>query len=530
MTQDSPPAARPAGPRRVTAWWVGCAVLVAASLLDLAYVVHRLSARLVNEDQMSVLAAANELLHLRVRQPSFPGQHYGTYVEGLAAAALVPLAVPPMLALTWTLALLWYGAWLAVAVGAWRAGARASALLAAGAPLLHAVYPVFFASTFASAAGRFVAVVAAVLLWRGGARLTWLGIGLGAVAVVADPSAVVPLAVGAVLGAREIVSALRRRPWWFLAGCLPAAGWGLWRGIFAARHPDYGLHAAPALEPSPAGVVAVAGRAESYGEMFSLALLPGGTAVLVVSAAVLTASLLLGTWWTRAATVTASTLVVAIASTPRALDDVSAFLPGARVFLAVPFALLLLLAALESRRPRRGTVQLAVGVLVLSAVFGALRAPAQRMQLEQAAPAAPVVPVLPVDEFEQRCLDNDVLVRREDVRLLVFLDDRAAAYGCPLFSATTYDTLLPSYERRTWRLYEEQARLRDRLAVIPGDAATCAAATAAGWACRTTAGPGVMAAVVEAPGVAALAVVRGLGVGVRPFGPGCTPPKPETCG
>lgn len=508
--------------------WSALGLLLAAALADLAYVVHRLGARFVNEDQASVLGAARELVGLRLREPFFPGQHYGSYAEGLPAAVLLPAGVPPLTSLSWTLALLWFGGWVAVAVAAWGAGARGSALLAAGMPLLLGVYPVFYAATFATAVGRFLGVLAAVLLWRGGRRLVPVGVGLAALAVIADPSAVVPVVAGAALAAPAVLSAARAQPWRVVLCCLPAAGWWVWRRLFAAANPDHGLHAAPELDLSLTTVGEVLGRSGHYAQTFAFALVPGGSAVLAAGAAVLVACLLLGSPWVRTASVAVCAVTLAIAATPRALDDVSAFLPGARLFLSVPYAVVLLLCALEAQRPARLWWRAAAVVLVASAVAGVVRAPGQAQAVADAAPSAPVVPVVPVTDFEQRCRAADELVAAEQVQLLVFLGDRAAAYGCPLVAETSYETLLPEYERRTFRLYDEQSQVRARIAVVSTDAAICGAAAQAGWSCRL-ASAGLPATVVEAPGVPALEVVRRLGIAVRPFGRGCRPAEPVGC-
>ncbi|TAL26166.1 MAG: hypothetical protein EPN99_00665 [Frankiales bacterium] len=511
--------------RRPTVGQAVVALVVTAGLVRIGLVVGHLSSRHLNEDQASVLLAAQELLRGQVHQPSFPGQSYGVVFEGLGAAAGSLVGIPPVVGLTATLALLWYAGWVVVAAGAWDAGARATGLLAAAAPLLLAVYPVYYASVFTVGLGRLLGVVAAVLLWR--RRWVPLGVGAGALAVVFDPSSVLLPVVGALLAGRALVGAVRAQ-WLSVAfACQPALAWAAWRRWFAVTHPDHVLHAAPSVDPSWSGLTEVVTRGPHYAGSFSLAVLPGGWPVLVLVALVFLACLLLGGWQVRAAAVALAALTALIAATPRALDDVSPFLPGSRVFLAVPYAVVLLAAAVEPRlvgqRLRSAVLPVAAAVVLVSACAGAVRWQSSAGVILAAAATAPVVPLVPEQEMEQRCR----AARELGTELVVFLDDRAAAYGCPVLLDDAPATLLPAYERRTWRLYEEADEVRGRVAVV-GNAELCGTATAVGLVCRPAPGS-LPAVVVEPAGMSSLQALRALGVFVRPFGPGCVPERPETC-
>lgn len=513
--------------RRLSPWHVVAALVVLAAGVRIAVVVGRLSSRHVNEDQASVLLAAQEMLRGRVHQPSFPGQHYGVVFEGLGAAVGALVGIPPVVGLTVTLAALWYAGWVLLAVGAWQAGARATALSALGAPLLLSAYPVYYATVFTTGAGRLLAVLAAVLLWR--RRAVHVGLGAGLLAVVFDPSSAVLPVVGGLLGGRLLLEQLRARWLAVAVACQPALAWAAWRRWFAATHPDHGLHAAPSLDPSWRGLVEVLSRAPDYAGSSSLALVPGGWLVLLLATAVLLGCLLRGDGRLRAAAGSLLVLTAAIAATPRALDDVSVFLPGFRVFLAVPYAVTLLAAALELRLPARPGLRPAAACLAAAAVLasglaGWLRWPAQSEAILVAAPTAPVVALVPVEDLQARCR----AVRELGVELVVFLDDRPAAYGCPVLVDDAPATLLPSYERRTWLLHDEQQAVRQEVAIV-GNTELCQAAAAVGLACRPAPGR-LPAVVVESAGLATLDVLRALGIPIRPFGSGCSPPRPETCG
>src|SRR3954470_16952021 len=147
------------------------AAVCAVSLLGfcrLLMVMHGTSSRLVNEDQTSLWLAGQELVRTgRLRQPTFPGQNYGVPFEGLGPAVLDIVHVPPWWGLPLTLAILSYGGFLVLAWAARRSDAPATALLAAGAPLLFAVYPLFLLTSYGTALGRFLAATAAALAWGG---------------------------------------------------------------------------------------------------------------------------------------------------------------------------------------------------------------------------------------------------------------------------------------------------------------------------------------------------------------------------
>lgn len=514
-------------------WLLTGAVVGVASLVKIAWVVRGLSSRFVNEDQASVLLAARELLRLRVNQPSFPGQHYGVVVEGLGAALGQLVGIPVVSGLVWSLALLWFGGWLLIAGTAWHAGARGTALLAAGAPLLLSTYAVYYPSVYTTGAGRFLAVAGAVLLWRGAGRLIPLGVGLAVLAVVWDPSAVVLPLMGAVLGWPRLLLAARAQPLLMASACLPGLLFAGARRAFAAAHPDYGLHAPPDLGLSAEVLGETLRRAPHYLEAFAPAVVPDGRVLLALLLAMLGGCVVVGGWRVRVAASLFAALTLLVAATPRALDDVSLFLPGARLFLPLPYAVALLGAVLElrvlGRLPalRAPASAAAVLLLVVSVLVSAATAQRDAAHITAAAGVAPVVPQVPVPELERRCAAADELARTERLELVVYLDDRAAAYGCPVLAPSDLETLLPTYERRTWRLYAEQRTVRDGFAVVPGAPELCATAAAVGVDCAQDA---TGAAVLRSRQVeSVLETLDRLGIAVRPFGPGCTPGQPETC-
>lgn len=520
-------------PVSVERWLLIGAAVGVASLVKIAWVVRGLSSRYVTEDQASVLLAARELLRLRVNQPSFPGQHYGVVVEGLGAALGQLVGVPVVPGLVWSLALLWFGAWLLIAGAAWHAGARATALLAAGAPLLLSTYAVYYPSVYTTGAGRFLAVAGAVLLWRGAGRLVPLGVGLALLAVVWDPSVVVLPLMGAVLGWPRLLLAARAQPLLMAGACLPGLLFAVTRRAFAAAHPDYGLHAAPEVVPSAVVLGETLRRAPHYLEAFALAVAPEGAVLLALLLLAVAGCAVLGGVRGRVLAGVFSGVTLLIAATPRALDDVSLFLPGARLFLSLPYAVALLVAVLELRVLRRLPALRApasagaVLLLGVSVLVSAATAQRDAARITAAAAVAPVVPQVPVPELERRCAAADELVRSARVELVVYLDDRAAAYGCPVLTQGDLETLLPTYERRTWRLYAEQRTVRERFAVVPGGPELCATAAAVGVDCVPDATGAAVLRSRQAESV--LDTLDRLGVAVRPFGPGCNPGQPETC-
>jgi hypothetical protein len=104
-------------------------------------------------------------------------------------------------------------------------------------------------------------------------------------------------------------------------------------------------------------------------------------------------------------------------------------------------------------------------------------------------------------------------MERAGATLTVFLDDRIGAYGC----AGRWDgagTLFPAYERRTWRLDDENRVARSVFVVADAPPDWCQPLESMVHSCAPTDPPGSVVVRMEAQPV--LPVLAAAGVPVRP--------------
>ena len=140
-----------------------------------------------------------------------------------------------------------------------------------------------------------------------------------------------------------------------------------------------------------------------------------------------------------------------------------AFYHYVRLFLAVPLAATLCLAAAESSLIRSPPGQRAASFerarLVAAIVLLTLAAGREAAKIATFAEwkrrlwQVPVFGVgfARVDELRQRCDEVATRARTRGVRLVVFADyDRIFAYACRGLEPERIETLLAGYERRTW--------------------------------------------------------------------------------
>jgi hypothetical protein len=212
-------------------------------------------------------------------------------------------------------------------------------------------------------------------------------------------------------------------------------------------------------------------------------------------------------------------------ATPKSVWDFGRFLSPARIFALLPHALwFLAFLVAEAPRPPRALGRVAgAGVVALALVGLGLRQGDYEHRvadLRDAATTAVYGFATPTPALERRCARLERRARAAGASVVVFLTDKAGAYGCGALGYGRLDTLLPAVERRTWRLYEERARRREAALVQGVGPDYCAYARPRVRSCRRV-GPDTVALRFAPQSLLALLAV--LNVSVRGFGPRCHP-------
>jgi hypothetical protein len=484
--------------------------------------------RTVTNDDLSLFwYAAREWGRLHIRQPNFYGQTYGSTLEAIPTEAFRRLGVP-----LWTATPLAMGAmallgWWLLAAAAWRRSHRTLPLAAVAAPVVLSAYHAFYTTSGADLPGpRFIVVAGVALLIAGpgtiGEAAAWTLAGLG---ILLDPSALllaVPVAVWYLLSTRPL------RPRAIALGAVvPAAwlGWSLW---FYRTHPDYDIHVSAAARPSLHQLADSAGRLDRFftlyvPELARLWVLP----LLALVALVLLLGSSRRVRYAIPAALVPLLMLLAMAS-PKANDDLGPMLTPGRLLLVLPHTLwfLALLAAesgvLARFRVPHGAV---VAVIVVTALASAGlrtadfdgRVVAQR---ERGVRANVYYPFTRTSALRAECRTLEQAAARAGTSLVVFTKDRTANYACGALGYGRVDTLHTTYERRTWRLYEELRTTRTAAVIADVPPGFCGRAGRHVDACTPVSAHAV---VVGFRPQSVLTVLDDLRLPVRAFGPSCRP-------
>lgn len=415
---------------------------------------------------------------------------------------------------------------------AWRRGRRVLALVALGAPVLVSTEVQISALLPGRAAGAFLAVCGVATLMAAGPsrRRLGLGVALSTVGLAWDLSAgflVAPALLHAALSRwrdRRALAALA-------AGVLPALAWVGAISAYYRLHPDANLHRGSGFGLHLERLGSSLGRLDVYFAWLGPELARWW--VLHVAALAAVAGALV---WTRrvpflaAGLLGVSGVVVALATEKVQDGTASAYLGFSRFFLIVPLLIWFLgwlgaEAGVAKRLPAWVGQAVVVVVLVSSVVTAAVRVGGftDRMgEIDRLAAEVGAPGLTPTPRVAERCADADRAARRYQARLAVFLVDRVSAYACSAHSRVGLATLFPGYDRRTWRMHEENHRARARFLVLDTDENFCAAAGTRLRRCEMV--PGMeRAVVVGVDPQPVVPVLAALGVEIRPFRGGPAP-------
>jgi hypothetical protein len=523
------------------------ALRIFASFLVLSFcfeqvrLITGLLARYTNEDHTLIWLMASDWARLRPHEPTFYGQPYGVNIEAIPMAMLHAIGVAYGAAFPVALIAMASLAWVVLAWAAWRRAALPMLIAALAAPLLLNIEHWIIVGVIGTGAGRLLAAVAVALALQD--KHTPLHafavIATGVLAVQLDTAAATlafPGLVWACLG-------FPRQPKLWLAGALgllPTLAWRAYVSWFDRAYPDHALHPPPTFDPTWSVLEENLTNPDRLFAQHGLELLQYGALVLVLFVACWLVTLGLRAYRELAATSCALALVLGLASLPKTLDSMnSIWFPSARMSMTTPMALwfvgLMAYFALRARAASLVPVLKRVGlaaVIVLSVWTFGKRAYVWEKRLgkiEQAGLSEGRLPLRTVADIERICSEADAAARDAQTRIVVFPNDRSAAYGCPALKRGLL-TAFPGYERRYWVLRRLAAQPVDRMLIwgIPSDTCNRKRVRRAFQSCAPVA-DGQALRFDFRKMKPALEAMLALGIKPRPFGADCNPHQRETC-
>jgi hypothetical protein len=526
---------------RQVALRIFAAFLVLSFCVEQVRLLKGLLARYTNEDHTLIWLMASDWSRLRPHEPTFYGQPYGVNFEAIPMALLHGLGISYGMAFPLALIGMATVAWGLLGWAAWRRGAFPLVVVALAAPILLNIEHWIIVGVIGTGVGRLLAAVAVVFVleekhtpWQ-----VFAVIATGVLAIQLDTAAAtlaLPALVWSCLGfPRQLRLGLAAA-----LGVVPTLAWRAFVSWFDRAYPDHALHPPVTFDPTWSVLGQNLAHPDRLFAQHGLELLPYGALVLVPFVLCWLTTLGLRAYRELAATSCALALVLGLASLPKSLDSMkSIWFPSARMSLTTPMALwfvgLLTYFALRSRVahvvPMLERVGLAA-VLALSVGSVGKRAFAWKDRIggiEQAGLKEGRLPLRRVTDIERICREAEATAREAQTRIVVFPNDRSAAYGCPALYRSLL-TAFPGYERRFWVLRRLADQPVDRMLIwgFPRDTCGRKRVRRAFQSCALMAdGQAIRLDFKEKK--PPLEAMLALGIRPRPFGADCKPHRRETC-
>jgi len=429
--------------------------------------------RYTEQDQTLLWYAAEEARHGRFHEPCFYGQSYNSCLEAYAAVPLLACGLPHSQALPLATTFLGLLPYLVLAGLACRQGRWKLAAFILAIPLvLPWEYGMVTAIPRGFVTGLAAATPAAVAWLSGKRPWAWFLAGLcGVAGITLNPNAsVLLLAVG-------LYAILQHyQAWRFYVysalGALVAIPWPLAIHWFYTRYPAYDFHRPKPLAWTWNDLHKALVNPNSFFAHFA-PLYP--SAWVVGSIFLLLAMGLLALRQYKAfIAILASVVMIVVSLGVNRIHtgSTSVFLSHSRMFLAIPVLWAVGLVWLDKglqRRPLWPWLSQSVFLVLLGGilVIGALKHHSFEATSRRWLHGTDPIDVISVERLEDLANRVAATAHQCDAHLVIFPSGRQSGlnYALPVLTHEQIETLHAPYERRTWRLYEEEMQARGKILV-----------------------------------------------------------------
>jgi hypothetical protein len=195
----------------------------------------------------------------------------------------------------------------------------------------------------------------------------------------------------------------------------------------------------------------------------------------------------------------------------------SVFFSYSRAFVGLPVVTwLLVLEGADALRLRvRPALVWALPGLAFAVALSGLATLKEELPAAMDTRGAPVG-VVPTAAVVTDCGKILGVATAQQVGLVVFTGSKVNTYGCAALWYGRVETLFPVYDRRTWRMEDENTRFRARILLADRPATFCQSVKPEVGQC-TIPSPEVPMAMVASSIPSVIALLRSLGLGVRAF-------------
>jgi hypothetical protein len=148
----------------------------------------------------------------------------------------------------------------------------------------------------------------------------------------------------------------------------------------------------------------------------------------------------------------------------------SVFFPYARFYLAIPVGIAILLYSINGNPKRQGYYIIPILLSLSFLLIKATTTNIDELVIKNTKPNVDcVLDVRKVIALENLCNRLNCIADSTNSTLLIVRSDWFISYVCPAFLEKFPETLLPEYDRRTWRLLEEDSITRKNILVLDVD-------------------------------------------------------------
>lgn len=440
-----------------------CVFLCLALLIaDRWLILHQFGFRFTDDDQTIMWNGALEMAQGRFHEPCFYGQRYNSMLEGLVAVPLLWCGVRADVALPLVTSLLTVFPFVLLGAVLYRKRAHTLAAFVLAFPI--ALSPEFGMITCMPrgfVTGVFLSSFAVMPLYTG--RKVWLFFApfFAVLAVFANPNVAVELLPAGLMIAWQHRMDLRAHGL-ALAGAVPAVAFYAWSRSFYAQRPTYVVHPDPDLTYD---VTDIRWEDLSYLNDVSPFLWGKGGFVFVV--------LIGGVAWfawrkhkVESWSLLAATLLIVLSFGIHKIHHgtPNVFFPYSRMFLAVPFLLVVFATQLHVR----DTAMALWCMPLLAAGSFAYKCFEQAAAIErQVDPRIDTkVEVTDVAALEDHCARMARIAGAARAEVLVLSWPKfkhMSNYGCPCLQTNFPIALEPALDRRTWLLRDLAVSVRHRV-------------------------------------------------------------------
>jgi hypothetical protein len=438
-----------------------CLLLFSLVLAERVAELLLLSFHYTDVDHVVMWHAAHDFASVHFYEPCFYGQSYNTMIESLVAAPFVKmgLAVEYVLPVVSHLFALLPFVWLFIV--AYRRKQYTTASLMMGLLLLLPAEFGMLSSLRGFIPGVLVASFGFIALLRP-SKTSFALFGFCAVlGYVFNPNSVLisaPLAL-------YLFTVHYREKWFYicgLAGSIPAFTFYFFSQDFYIDHPEYNLHKPWPLEFDTNTLSAAKPYLDEFFDKISPVFLMDGK-LLIPAFVVLGFGLLFFRRWRESLAVLACGAIIVFSLGFQKVHngDYSLFFSTSRMFLAVPYFFVMLLALI----PVRNSIRITAAAALLGTAFFSFKMYTldEKIEYYTTKEINQVVEVRSIAEVRMAAQQLADMSRQHNAEAIIILEDdtdkyKLCAYAGPVLQDLP-PTLFPSYERRTWLLKEMSGKI-----------------------------------------------------------------------